>query len=357
MFDAFSLPALLAIFTVAAGAVWFAGVKLSEATDILADRLHLGEALAGLILLAIATNLPEIAITASAAWSDDLGIAIGNIFGGISIQTVVLVLLDVWGLKGRAPLSYQAASLTLVLEGVLVISVLTVAIMASRLPAELVFARLAPGDVVITLLWIFGLWLIGKARKGLPWQAKGDALGGQETGQGASRSTKSNQGKEDMATGQAAFVFAISALVTLIAGVGLERTSNAIAGQIGMSGVLFGATILAAFTALPEISTGLAAVRLGDYKLAVSDIFGGNAFLPVLFLPATLISGKAALPQAQGTDIYLAGLGILLTCAYLCGLISRPQAQVLGMGLDSLAVLILYLAGLAGLAAIALLGR
>ena len=50
---------------------------------------------AALILLAVATNLPEIAITASAALSHNLGIAIGNILGGIAIQTVVLVVLDV----------------------------------------------------------------------------------------------------------------------------------------------------------------------------------------------------------------------------------------------------------------------
>ena len=90
--------------------------------------------------------------------------------------------------------------------------------------------------------------------------------------------------------------------------------------------MLLGATFLTAATSLPEVSTGLASVRVGDYQLAFSDIFGGNAFLPVLFLLACLLSGQSALPQAQDTDIYLAGLGILLTAVYLYGLIFRPPA-------------------------------
>ena len=147
-------------------------------------------------------------------------------------------------------------------------------------------------------------------------------------------------------------VFAVAAMATLAAGVGLERSGDAIAQQIGLSGVLFGATVLAAATSLLEQSTGITSVRMKDYQLAVSDIFGGNAFLPVLFLVAVVISGKAVLPDAQASDIYLAGLGVLLTCVYAVGLIFRPKRQVWRMGIDSLAVLFLYALGVAGLFAI-----
>ena len=144
-------------------------------------------------------------------------------------------------------------------------------------------------------------------------------------------------------------VFAIAALVTLFAGVALEESGSAIADHIGLSGVLFGSTVLAAATALPEVSTGLSAVKIGDYNLAVSDIFGGNAFLPVLFLLTTLLSGQSVLPQAKDTDIYLASLGVLLTAVYIYGLIFRPKRQFLDLGIDSIVVLVLYIVGTVGL--------
>ena len=79
MLQTLSLLVLTALFMIAAGAVWLAGSKLSDTTDVLAARFGLGEALGGLILLAFATNLPELAITASAAWHGDLAIAIGRL--------------------------------------------------------------------------------------------------------------------------------------------------------------------------------------------------------------------------------------------------------------------------------------
>ncbi|RYY10695.1 MAG: sodium:calcium antiporter, partial [Alphaproteobacteria bacterium] len=50
--------------------------------------------------------------------------------------------------------------------------------------------------------------------------------------------------------------------------------------------------------------------------------------------------------------IYLAGLGVLLTCVYAAGLIFRPKRQVWRMGVDSFAVLTLYALGVGGLFAI-----
>jgi cation:H+ antiporter len=354
VFSSLSLPILVLIFVGAASAVWVAGIRLSDITEILSSRFGLGEALGGLILLAIVTNLPEIAITASASLSHNIGVAVGNILGGVAIQTVVLVILDAFGVRGGHPLTYRAASLVLVLEGALVIAVLTVAVMGSQLPPSLIVWRVEPEALLIAAMWVVGLLLLNRARSGLPWQQKGDAPNGQEGPRGHSKLKKDQEVQnKGVSTARATAVFSVAAVITLVGGVVLEESGDAIAGKIGMSGVLFGSTFLAAATALPELSTGLTSVRLGDYKLAVSDIFGGNAFLPVLFLMASLLSGGAVLPRAHDTDIYLTGLGILLTAVYLWGLIFRPRRRVLRMGIDSLAVLALYLLGVAGLIAVA----
>ena len=350
MIESLSLPILLLIFVVSAVVIWFAGIKLSETADILSIHFGLGEALGGLILLAIVTNLPEIAITVSASLQNNLDLAIGNILGGIAIQTVVLVVLDVFGLGKKDPLTYRAASLVLVLEGLMVITVLTLVVVGNLLKPSNIYLGVSPVDLLIVLVWLLGIYMMGKARTDLPWHKLGTLPNSQKEERGHSKKKKHDSAiKKGVRIQTVIFIFAGCSLLTLVAGVGLEVSGDAIAKQIGMTGVLFGATILAAATALPEVSTGLASMKLKDYQMAMSDIFGGNAFLPVLFMVATVLSGKSVLPLAHKTDIYLTGLGILLTIIYICGLMFRPRKQLFWMGVDSFLVMIVYLIGLLGL--------
>jgi cation:H+ antiporter len=350
-----SLPSwlLLLIFLGSAAVIWIAGVQLSDTTDVLAERLHLGSALGGLVILAIATNLPEIAITVSAALAGQLDVAVGNILGGIALQTVVLVALDAFGVRVVKPLTYQAASLVLVLEGALVVLVLLIVVAGTQLPASLLHARLTPDVVLIAVVWLVGLLLINKASHALPWADSGDAPDTQPEPRGARRTKKEAAASEKgHSTRRSIAVFAVAAVATLVTGVTIERSGEQFFGDIGLSGVIFGSTVLAAATSLPELSTGITSARMGDFQLAMGDIFGGNAFLPVLFLPATLIAGDAVLPAAGRSDIYLTALGGALTIVYIGGLVFRPRREWLRLGPDSIAVLVLYLLGIAGLVAL-----
>lgn len=341
------LPVLILVFLLAAAAVWVAGIKVSETTAVLSQRLGWGTAIGGLVALAVVTNLPETAIVLSGAARGDMSLAVGNILGGIAAQTVVLALLDLFGPRGRGPLTYRSTDLSLMLEGLLVVAILGLVLAGTQMPSSVILLRLTPVPVLIAVTWFVGVRLIAQRGDSLPWKPT-DAprpVSTVPTGAGAVR-----PGAAARSTARTAVIFTVGALVTLIAGVALEQSSDAIASDLGMSGAVFGATVLAAATSLPELSTGLTSVRQNHDAMAISDIFGGNAFLPVLFLPAVVITGQAVLPHAGATNVFLTASGIVLTVVYLTGLILRPRRRVAGMGVDSLLVLLLYAATIAGVA-------
>src|SRR6202007_1479055 len=131
-------------------ATWIAGIALSKTTDVIDRRFGLGEALGGVILLAIAGSLPEIAITVSAAAKGNLGLAAGNLIGGIAVQTMVLVICDAVASKEQA-LTYLVGSLLPVLEGLLVIFVVGVVLMGALLPESTAIGPLSPASIAIVI--------------------------------------------------------------------------------------------------------------------------------------------------------------------------------------------------------------
>ena len=148
-------PGLILVFAAAGIATWIAGLYLSRATDALDVRLGLGEALGGMILLAVAGSLPELAITVSAVAEGELGIAAGNLIGGIAMQTLVLVICD-RVVRGEHPLSYLVGSLIPVLEGLLVVVVVGVMLMGTMLPSTTAVGPFSPASIGIVVAWVVG---------------------------------------------------------------------------------------------------------------------------------------------------------------------------------------------------------
>lgn len=343
-FSILSSIVLLLIFLTCTVVIWIAGVKITRAVDAITTYFNLGEAFGGMVFLAIVTNLPEIVITVVAAYHKDYDIAVSNLLGGVAIQTVVLVLIDVFGVGRLAPLTLKGHSRVLILEGVALIMILTLVMMAKQFPSQILFFRTTPIEWLILFIWLGSIFSISRLAK-----SEGFAKEDKNT------LSQLRHPKSPFRGGiqSAIWVLVIGAVLTLVAGWALEYSGEILSKRWHVSGVLFGGTILALATALPEISTGIASAKIRDYNMAVSDIFGGNAFLPVLFLVASIISGEAVIPTLSNSDMYLTGLGILLTCIYMVGMVLHSRRQVFQMGIDSLCVLLTYLLGLIGLWVIA----
>jgi len=122
----------------------------------------------------------------------------------------------------------------------------------------------------------------------------------------------------------------------------LQSSGNELADRMGLQGAIFGATVLAVATALPEISSGIAAVRLGDYQLAMGDIFGGNSFQLTLLLLADILAGTPVIVAARHSDVWLGAAGLLMTGIAASAVIARPRRTFLWLGIDSIALVVIY---------------
>src|SRR5437870_2318357 len=212
-------PWLVIVFVVGAGATWAAGVTLSKTTDALDARFNLGEELGGILLLAIAGSLPELAITVSAAAQGNLDLAAGNLIGGIAVQTMVLVVCDIAAGRER-PLTYLVGALTPVLEGMLVVLVVSGVLMGALLESSTAIGGVvSPASLAVVAVWMVGVYVINRVRKTPRWSV---SMPGSQPGRRNKRE-KHLEAKHPFAsrsTLAVGGVFAAGCAVTLAAGVG-----------------------------------------------------------------------------------------------------------------------------------------
>jgi cation:H+ antiporter len=335
------------VFLVCSVVTWLGGVQLSKSTDALDARFRLGDAIGGLVLLGLATSLPEVAVVFAGTLNHHYDIVIGNLIGGVAVQTALIALLDARAPK-RVPLTYLVGSLTLVIEAATVIAVVVIAIGGKQIPAHVNLLGISPASMAMVLAWILGLLAVNRLRKGVAWKAVAP-------GSMPGRTTKAEPHPTvphpfaGNSTSSVIGVFAVAAVFTLAAGWALEESGNNLAGRFGLASGLFGATVLAVVTALPGISTGFAAIKLNDYLLCVSELFGGNALAPTLFIVADALAGTPVIAQARTADIYMAALGILLTSIFLISFIVRPEKTRFRLGIDSRLAVGGYVIGVLGL--------
>ncbi|TDG35581.1 sodium:calcium antiporter [Pedobacter changchengzhani] len=321
------------IFLVSVILLWIFSSKLSNVVNFIDDQFKLGSSFGGTIILSIVTNLPEIAITVSGAMSGNIDLAVGNILGGIVIQSLLLVLFDFASRKEPKPLSTLVSNKTSILQGLFLIIILVLVILGKQIhQSNMMFRSTAP-EILIAFSWLTSILLLKK------FQSKKKDTSATPNPTNTHKYTKTS-----------ALVWLISiAIVVLVFGVLLEVTSDKIATHFNINGIIFGATILALVTSLPEISSGMAFVKAKSYQPIISDIFGGNAFLPVLFLIASLISNNPILPKAQNVDIYLTTVAIIITSVYLIGMVLKLPTRKKGMGIDSWIVIVIYLFSVIGM--------
>jgi cation:H+ antiporter len=327
----------LGLFAVAAAVVWWAGTRIAHAANDLSDHLGIGKAFAGALLLGGITSLPEVAVTLTASISGQPKLAVNNLLGGVAFQVVLLAVAD--AVYGRRALSGVVAQPVVQLQGV--VGVVLLAIVAMTVTAgEVDLGGFGAGALAATVASVAALWLVRKAQDRPAWKPTRPVEKEGADGRPAEEPVSSLR--------RSATTLAVGGAAILAAGYVLSQTADVIAEATGLGQSYVGAVLLAASTSLPEISTIVAAVRLRQFAMAYSDIFGTNLFdLTLLLLVDVAYTGGPVLGAAGPFAAAAALLGIVVTGLAVAGLIERRDRAFLRMGVDSLLIIVSYLAGLA----------
>lgn len=326
-------------FVLAAALIWWAGTQLERYADVIARKTGLGQAFVGVLLLAAATSLPEVATTTTAVVQlNNPTLAVHNLLGGVALQTALLAVAD-GAKRRRGALTFFAPRFVLLIEGVGLVLLLQLAIAGITAGGVPTVAGFSCWLVLLVLGHIAVMYLVYRHRGQPRWTPTRSDDIPEELRQDDNGAPPS----DERSTKVVWLMFAGASLVVLAAGWFATRTAEVLAEQTGLGDAFLGATLLAAATSLPELSTTVAAVRNDRYTVAISNIFGSNAFdVGLLFLAEGLYSGGSILAHAEDSVIFVAIVGSVMTCVYLVGLMERRNRTVFGIGWDSAAALLLY---------------
>ena len=329
-----SLSINIGLFVAAAVIIALVGTQMSKVSDRLADSTGLGEAVMGAVFLGGSTSLAGIVASVTAAAGGHAELAVSNAIGGIAAQTAFLALADIFYTK--ANLEHAAASVTNLVQGTLLITLLSIPLIGMSGPQVAIW-EIHPATIVLIAAYLFGLRLVYSSQKNKMWSPRQTKETRQET--------EDESASENNLT-QLWLKFVLYAVIIAVSGYVIAQAGVSIAARTGFSESVVGGLFTAISTSLPELVITVAAVRQGALTLAVSGVIGGNCF-------DLLLLGFSDIAYRQGSiytaianrQIFVLALTILMTGILLLGLLEREKYGVGNIGFESFLILLIYGSG------------
>lgn len=323
---------LLLQFLGAASVIVVAGTFLTRYADAIGEQTGMGRTLAGLVLLAAATSLPELAVDCNLAHKGQADLALGDLLGSSLFNLLILAVLDIAHRGPDRMLSRIAAAHALSAAMSIVMTSTCLLFLLARF--DVTFAGIGPGPILLGITYVLGLRLVYFDQQYAAAQLP----------QPEPSSTKVSASHS---LNRAAIGYAGTTMVILLAAPLLASAAEGLAVETGLGGTFIGTTLVALSTSLPEFITTLTAVRTGAFDLAVGNILGSNTFNMVILLPVDGFFDGSILSAAATAHTATATSTILVTSIAVLGLLYRPEKRYWIIEPDALLVIILVVASLA----------
>lgn len=316
-------------FAVCVALIALAGPALTRYGDVIARLTGLSRSWVGLVLVAVATSLPELftGVTAVTA-ADAPNLAVGDVLGSCVFNLVMLVALDEFSRKEPMYRRIDAGHLLTAGFGVILIGAAGAFLLLGRSPLRLDAFAVGAGTPLIVVIYFVAMRaaFVYEKRRGPPPEDPG-------TGGGVDLRTALSR-------------YGAAAAVVVVAGCWLPFVGQEIAAATGWKTTFVGTLLIAGATSVPEMVVTVSALRLGAVDLAIGNLLGSNLFDILILAVDDLAYRKGPLYAAAApAQAVTAFAGVIMSGIFVVAMLTKPETRPMGtVRWASLSLLLVYVA-------------
>ncbi|MGQ7263549.1 sodium:calcium antiporter [Vreelandella sp. V005] len=267
---------------VATGVVWRGSGLLERSSERLAAYYRLPDIVQGAVVAAVGSSFPELSTTViSTLIHGEFELGVAAIVGSALFNILVIPALA--GLVSREPLQanrdlvYKEAQFYMIAVAVLTLT-FSFAVIYQPLPSstEGVIRGEMTRWLALLPVALYGLYLFVQYQDSLDNKTDTDA--------------------RNIRPGREWCLLAVSLVVIVIGVEGLVRAAINFGTLFGTPSFLWGITVVAAGTSIPDAFVSIRAARSGRGIVSIANVLGSNTFDLLVCIPAgVLIAGTAAI--------------------------------------------------------------
>ena len=314
------------VFLVSAVSVIFLGIRLAVYGDALASLTGWGRLFVGSVLVALATSLPELSTNISAVRLDppNPSLAVGNVMGAnmLNMFNMSLVALIFGGkrfLQQVAPQQGYLVALAVLLTGL--------AVLFGAIKMDISLWQIGLSSLILIVVFVVGMRVV-YVTKPPEQESNGEA----DTG--------------TMTLKRAWVLFLCVCVGVVIAGFFLAWSADQIAEISGWASSTLGILAVSFVTTMPEMSSAIAAARIGAADLGVAGLFGSNAFnVTILFFADPFYRHGILSSQTEPAHLIAGGMAVGLMLVVLALILAHNRLKAPLVAAVLVLVMLAYVAG------------
>jgi len=277
---------VVCIFMLSKGADW-----MIDGVIHLARRTGLPRIVIGATIISLGTTMPEAFVSVMAAWMGNPGLALGNGVGSIIADTGLIFGLIC--IVGRVPVNRFILNRT----GWVQVGAATLLVVIS------IAVLWTTGGEPILRRWVgmlFLLLLAGYLFMTYQWAKQGASIAGELA-----------DDSELITLGMTFFLIGIGLFLVIVGARVLVPCAVCLADRMGVPEDVIAATMVALGTSLPELVTGIAAVKKGHPEIMVGNVVGADVLNCLFVIGAAAAAKPLVIPPNFFTFHFPAMLIIL----------------------------------------------